>query len=484
MLQIDQTFIDSAAPNANAVVNARSLVASGQFLSLHKSEDDSLLFGLCGGSGRTIYHCSCDFVSVDKVIYRCTCPSRQFPCKHCVALLVAFAQGKPFAITGVPADIVSKREKLQKKSERQAADTKKPRKVNKSALRKKIQSQLDGLNLLERLLHDLVRLGMGNMNAKAVANIQHQIKQLGDAYLPGAQTALLAYTTLFADEQGRFDSAVAAQARESIYWKALDRLTQLNALLKQGRAYLAARLDDPQLGPETESTIAAWLGHAWQLRELNEAGLLQNEARLIQLAFYCYDDAARREFVDTGIWMNLQNGQIGLTQNYRPYKAMRFIQADDSCFSVLEVAELYIYPGDINPRIRWNAMQSRPVQPSDLHTLVFYGQPRFADAIRKIKSHLKTPLADRHPIVALNFHRIGTIGNELVVEDVEQTRILLTDEGQTGEPPSCHLLRLLPTKLLTNQTLVVRFHQNLQDRTLRVKPLSLVSAEQVLRLTY
>ncbi len=51
------------------------------------------------------------------------------------------------------------------------------------------------------------------------------------------------------------------------------------------------------------------------------------------------------------MWMTLGNGRIRLTQNFRPYKAAKFIKSDDSFFQVAQVKELCVYPGDVNPRV-------------------------------------------------------------------------------------------------------------------------------------
>ena len=66
--------------------------------------------------------------------------------------------------------------------------------------------------------------------------------------------------------------------------EALDQLCRLHALIRKGRTYLQSRLDDPDLAPETDNGIAAWLGHAWQLRELREASLVEQNVELVQLA--------------------------------------------------------------------------------------------------------------------------------------------------------------------------------------------------------
>jgi hypothetical protein len=365
MISIDDAFVESAAPNAEAAKNGRGLVLKGKFLKFYQSDDQSLLFGHCQGSGKEPYLCSADFSVPHAPVYRCTCPSRQFPCKHALGLLYAFVQGKTFSPADVPEELATKREKVQQRIEKKKDEADKPKTVNKAALAKKIKAQLAGIDLLEKLTLDLVRLGIGNTNAKAAREIEEQAKQLGNAYLPGAQAALHDYTKLFYTDAGE---ERPSRQREAIYSEALDQLGRLHSLVKQGRAYLTKRLDDPELKPETESSIAAWLGHAWQLRELKDAGLVEANVELIQLAFNTHDDVARKEFVDTGIWMNLDSGQIQITQHFRPYKAVKFIRSDDSFFQVAQVAELCIYPGGVNPRIRWEGMLPRPVDSKDLES--------------------------------------------------------------------------------------------------------------------
>jgi hypothetical protein len=480
MISITEDFINSAAPNAAAAKNGRGLVLKNKFVALHHSPDESLWFGQCQGSGSTPYLCSADFAVPDQPVYRCSCPSRQFPCKHSLGLLYAMAEGREFTVADVPEEIAAKREKAAARVEKRKADAAKPRKVNKSALAKKIKAQLEGIDLLEKLTQDLVRLGIGNMNAKTAHEIEEQARQLGNAYLPGAQRALRNYTKLFYSEGG---DELTAAGREAVYSEALDQLGRLHALISKGRAYLRTRLEDPALAPENHNPIAAWLGPASQLSELKQAGLVEENVELVQLAFHSYDDVARKEYVDTGIWMNLANGRVCVTQTFRPYKAVRYIKSDDSFFQVAEVRDLCVYPGDLNPRVRWEGMTARPLEPRDLARVRGHGRDDFAGVVNEVKSHLKAPLADRHPIFALNFRRIGAVGNEFVVEDRSGERLVLTDAGMTEEPRSTHLLSLLPQEALENQTLIVRFRHDLDALTLRVKPLSLVTATDVIRLT-
>src|SRR5713226_2400248 len=364
-MQIDETYADSLAPNAAAIKNARGVVLKRKLVGLFRSPDGTLLFGDCKGSGADNYRPSADFADPTIPVFRCTCPSRQFPCKHSLALLYAHAQGAKFVAKDVPADISEKRAKVQQRVEKKKEAADKPHKVNTSALKKKIQTQLSGIDLLESLVTDLMRGGLGTLNAKSARQVEEQARQLGNAYLPGAQNALHALTGLFYRSQITSEDELKMSERERVYSAALDQLNRLHSLCKQGRKYLNHRLEDPELKPETETDIAAWLGHAWQLRELKEAGLVQANVELLQLAFNSHDDWTRQEFVETGVWLNLQTGAVQLTRNYRPYRAAKRIREDDSCFHVVVCPELCIYPGNLNPRVRWETMEPRPAAKAD-----------------------------------------------------------------------------------------------------------------------
>src|SRR4030095_10123391 len=148
-MEINEAYADSQASNEAAIKNARGVVAKKKLVGLFRSADGTLLFGDCKGSGAENYRPSADFADPSKPVFRCTCPSRQFPCKHSLALLYAHAQGGKFVEKEVPADISEKRTKIQARAEKKKEEADKPRQVNTSALKKKIQTQLTGLDLLE-----------------------------------------------------------------------------------------------------------------------------------------------------------------------------------------------------------------------------------------------------------------------------------------------------------------------------------------------
>ena len=113
------------------------------------------------------------------------------------------------------------------------------------------------------------------------------------------------------------------------------------------------------LATAIRDTAPVWEQDHLRLLEHN----LQPE--LVQLAFNSHDDWTRKEFVETGVWLNLQTGAVQLTRNYRPHKAARHIREDDSCFHIVACSELCLYPGNLNPRVRWEASEPRPVGKAD-----------------------------------------------------------------------------------------------------------------------
>jgi hypothetical protein len=483
-MQIDEAYADSQAPNAGAIKNARLVVLKRKLVGLFRSPDGTLLFGDCKGSGAENYRPSADFADPSKPVFRCTCPSRQFPCKHSLALLYAHAQGAKFVEKDVPAEIADKRSKVQQRAEKKREEADKPHKVNTSALKKKIQTQLGGLELLESLVNDLVRAGLGTLNAKSARQMEEQARQLGDAYLPGARNALHALTGMFYRSQISSEDELKASERERIYSTALDQLNRLHSLCKQGRKYLQTRLEDPELKPETETDIAAWLGHAWQLRELKDVGLVQTNVELLQLAFNSHDDWTRQEFVETGVWLNLQTGAVQLTRNYRPYRAAKFIREDDSCFHVMVCPELCVYPGNLNPRVRWEAGEPRPATKADLAKAKQYANADLKSVIKAVKTQLRTPLGDRHPFALVRYRALGRAGSEVIVEDPGGERLVLADDREEGEPDTLPLLAMLPRELHREQALLVRFQHDLDAQKLRAKPLSVATSEEIVRLTF
>ena len=172
----------------------KKISQKGGFVRRECSADGSFYLGECTGSGKSNYIVTADFINPDQPVFRCSCPSRQFPCKHSLALLYEILAEKPFTTCEVSPDILEKRKKIQARAEKKQTDSaageKKPAKVNKSAWTKKLKKQLEGLDLAAKLIQDLLRAGLGTMGGTALDTYRQLSKQLGDYYLPGPQRLL------------------------------------------------------------------------------------------------------------------------------------------------------------------------------------------------------------------------------------------------------------------------------------------------------
>ena len=98
MREISEQFIAALAANASALNNARKISQKGGFVKLFCSGDDTFYMGECAGSGKSNYISSADFIQEESPVFRCSCPSRQFPCKHSLALLFEINSGKEFGL--------------------------------------------------------------------------------------------------------------------------------------------------------------------------------------------------------------------------------------------------------------------------------------------------------------------------------------------------------------------------------------------------
>ncbi|WP_337101334.1 SWIM zinc finger family protein [Paenibacillus sp. YIM B09110] len=479
MIALTEAYIDSLALNAASIKNGKDLVRKNSFPLLNRTEDDTLLFGECKGSGKEPYRCSADFIVPDQPVFRCSCPSRQFPCKHILGLLYAAAGGQTFHVADIPSDIAEKREKAEKREEKkkesaEAGDAAPPkRKVNKSALAKKLAAQLEGIELTEKLLKQLVTTGLAAADARTLRQYEEQAKQLGNSFVPGLQASFRELVECLRSEK----------SAASGYIEAAELLTSLYALLKRGRDYLTAKIGDPELAMNTDSAIEEKIGHAWQFAELREAGQVSEQAELMQLSFRSYTDASRGEFVDEGYWIQLNDGQLVATRTYRPFRAAKFIKEDDSYFHIVQTKELAVYPGEWNRRARWEDMTLRETSAEDRQAVRKHAVKSYPDAIKTIKNVLKNPLSDKNPVMLLHAARIGQTNEGYAMEDEQGKRIALSQIDAIGQS-TLHSLPFLHEGSLTDCAVLVMFEDRLDSGRLHAQPLALINEEETIRLLY
>ncbi len=182
-LSIEQVM--EMAPDGNSAAAGKKLMAQRHWDQLGQNAE--CLWGLCRGSA--VYQVKVDLANFG---YHCNCPSRKFPCKHVLGLLMLWATS-PDAVANAesPAwigDWLAKRQQREeKKVERQEAETKKP--VDEKAQKRRAEQResrvTEGLARFGTWLADLVRNGLAGVETKPAAFWDEQARRLVDAQAPG-----------------------------------------------------------------------------------------------------------------------------------------------------------------------------------------------------------------------------------------------------------------------------------------------------------
>lgn len=150
--------------------------ASGQKLAAapgwsNTGATQTLLWGDFQGSGRTPYRVQVNLVGST---YKCSCPSRQFPCKHVVGLVLRWAGGAVDASSDAPA------------SEAAAPVPKPAREISAKAIAARERSVAEGLDQLDRWIPDQVRNGIAGISTDPYAGWSEPIaRRMVDAKAPG-----------------------------------------------------------------------------------------------------------------------------------------------------------------------------------------------------------------------------------------------------------------------------------------------------------
>lgn len=490
MKNVNEQFIQSIAPNTAAASNGKKLSSGGSFVKLYRSADDTFFMGECKGSGKNPYITSADYVDPDKPVFRCSCPSRQFPCKHSLGLLYEMTTNKKFETCEIPEDIVSKRKKIAAKNapekpieemtpEEAEKAAKKKASAAKSASKakaKKFEKQLEGLDLVEKAVKELMSAGLGTMGGTSLKTYQDILKQLGDYYLVGPQRLFNKLIIEITEYQ--------KDNKEVHYDNAIDTLEKLYSLLKKSREYINQKLQSGDVTND-DTVLYEELGGAWKLSELEAIGKCKKDARLMQLSFWVTFDESRKEYIDSGVWCDIGDGSVYLTKNYRPIKSLKYVKADDSVFGVVKTPSLAVYPGEGTVRVRWESAEFSYAAAGDYSKIRSFAANSINAEAKNIKNTLKNAIASPVIYKLISFSKIGQADESAVLKSKEGDTILLKDCPEIEA--TVDRLYILPDKsYLENGVMLCGFFYNAELRRLCAQPLCIIpdNTDSVIRLLY
>jgi len=173
------------APDASSQKAARGLATPGPWRDTGHSADPAALWGYCKGSGATPYQTCVDLAGP---AYRCSCPSRKFPCKHALALMLLWSAGSLPA--AAPPEWATQWLDARAERQQKARATRAPRTADPATGAKREKSIDAGVRELERWLTDQVRTGLAAISRADYRHFDAMAARLVDAKAPGLAGAV------------------------------------------------------------------------------------------------------------------------------------------------------------------------------------------------------------------------------------------------------------------------------------------------------
>ncbi|MET9526393.1 SWIM zinc finger family protein [Streptomyces coeruleorubidus] len=180
------------APDAASRKAGSKLGAAGPW-SEAGSSDEGTVWGLCKGSGSKPYQTVVDIADASGPAYKCSCPSRKFPCKHALGLLLLWAGGDAAVPTGEAPEwagqwIAGRRKRTE---EKKAADSSgsPSGSADPEAARRRAERRVErvtaGAVELEQRLADLMRAGLATAEQSGYGLWEETAARMVDAQAQG-----------------------------------------------------------------------------------------------------------------------------------------------------------------------------------------------------------------------------------------------------------------------------------------------------------
>lgn len=178
------------APDAASRKAGSKLGAAGPW-SGAGSSDEGTVWGQCKGSGSKPYQTVVDIADMSGPAYKCSCPSRKFPCKHALGLLLLWA-GEDSAVPRGPAPdwaeqwLEGRRKRAEEKKDATASagGSGDPEAARRRAERRATLVTA-GATELEQRLADLLRGGLAGAEQAGYGMWEETAARMVDAQAPG-----------------------------------------------------------------------------------------------------------------------------------------------------------------------------------------------------------------------------------------------------------------------------------------------------------
>jgi len=235
-MQWQRDQIIALAPDAASAKAAQELTTLRKWVTLGVGE--TLLWGECQGSGAKPYQTAID---LSEPAFKCSCPSRKFPCKHGLALFLLYSQNADNFVK--PADAPPWVQSwLDGRAKRQAAKAETanntaPARADEAAQAKRAAARSEkvtaGISELTIWLKDLVSAGFAEAQSQPYSFWQTMAARLIDAQAPGLAAQVQTLEQLVASGEGWAERVTAGVGKLFLLLTAYQQLDALPPALQQ-----------------------------------------------------------------------------------------------------------------------------------------------------------------------------------------------------------------------------------------------------------
>lgn len=222
---VDQVL--ALAPDDGSAKAGQGLARAAKWKELGRSE--AALWGAVQGSGKEPYRVRIDLA---EPAFKCSCPSRKFPCKHGLGLFLILAENAGAIPAAAPpewvADWLAERGKRQDAKTAQATEA---RAVDEHAQAKRAAKRTarveEGVEELSLWMRDLVRQGLGNAQQQPLSYWESTAARLIDAQAPGLARSVRRLGEVVSSGAGWQERLLAGLGRLHLLCEACRRIADL-----------------------------------------------------------------------------------------------------------------------------------------------------------------------------------------------------------------------------------------------------------------
>lgn len=268
-MNLSTDHVLALAPDPSSASAGKKLANARTWQDLGRN--DNALWGKCQGSA--LYQVRVD---LRDTTVRCSCPSRKFPCKHGIGLMLLAADSPASVPQAAPpewvAEWLAKREEDKVKREQKAIASQTTETVDDPARVERRQAQANksaakraglvarGLDALDLWLDDLIRSGLAGVELKPASFWESQAARMVDAQAAGVAARLRAIAGIPNSGPDWPDRLLAELGRLALVTHAYQRIDTLEPGLQDDiRSMIGWSLKEDEVVARGEAVSDEWI---------------------------------------------------------------------------------------------------------------------------------------------------------------------------------------------------------------------------------